>query len=45
MDGSTHVLRAKLGDMLNALLGRQARKAELQAFFTHMDFDRCVYTL
>lgn len=33
-DGGATVLRADLGAMLNELLGRQARKAELQLFFT-----------
>jgi hypothetical protein len=31
---------AKLGDILNTLLGRQAHKTELQAWFTFCDFDR-----
>jgi hypothetical protein len=30
VDGATSVLRCELGDMLNELLGRQARKVELQ---------------
>jgi hypothetical protein len=30
VDGDSSVLRGKLGDMLNDLLGRQAVKVELQ---------------
>eukprot|EP00877_Chromochloris_zofingiensis_P003921 jgi/Chrzof1/1352/Cz10g04050.t1 len=46
IDGKQHVLRGNLGDMLNTLLGRQARKTELQAWFTFCDFDRgCVMSL
>ena len=40
VDGTTHVLRASLGDMLRELLGRQPRKHELDAWFTALDFDR-----
>ncbi|KAF8059436.1 hypothetical protein HT031_005241 [Scenedesmus sp. PABB004] len=39
VDGSSHAARAALGDMLNALLGRQASRAELQAWFSRLDFD------
>lgn len=43
IDGSQYALRCDLGDMLNELLGRQARKAELQSWFTFLDFDsNCV---
>lgn len=34
IDGSTSVLRAALGSMLEVLLGRQPRKVELDAWFT-----------
>ena len=40
VDGSSHVLRASLGDMLRELIGRQPRKHELDAWFTALDFDR-----
>lgn len=40
VDGATHILKAKIGDMLKELLGRQARKYELDAWFTHLDMDR-----
>ncbi|KXZ43708.1 hypothetical protein GPECTOR_82g242 [Gonium pectorale] len=40
VDGSTHIVRAKLGDILKDVLGRQPRKFELDAWFTHLDFDR-----
>lgn len=40
LDGSCHVLRASLGDMLRELLGRPPRKYELDAWFTALDFDR-----
>ncbi|PNH04548.1 hypothetical protein TSOC_009283 [Tetrabaena socialis] len=40
VDGDYHIPRAKLGDILKDLLGRQPRKFELDAWFTHLDFDR-----
>jgi hypothetical protein len=40
IDGTTHILRAALGDMLRELLGRTPRKHELDAWFTAHDFDR-----
>ncbi|KAG2447793.1 hypothetical protein HYH02_007250 [Chlamydomonas schloesseri] len=40
VDGATHIVRAKLGDLLKDILGRQPRKYELDAWFTHLDFDR-----
>lgn len=40
IDGATSVLRASLGDMLRIILGRAPRKFELDAWFTHLDFDR-----
>lgn len=40
VDGSIHIPRAKLGDLLKDLLGRQPRKFELDCWFTHLDFDR-----
>lgn len=40
VDGDSSVLRGKLGDMLNDLLGRQAVKVELQAWFTFLSYDR-----
>jgi hypothetical protein len=43
VDGSSHILRKHLGTILNDVLGRQASKPELQAWFTYCDFDRnCV---
>lgn len=43
IDGSTHVFRHCLGDMLNDILGRPPRKLELDAWFTYCDYDRgCV---
>ncbi|GLC44817.1 hypothetical protein PLESTB_001210700 [Pleodorina starrii] len=40
VSGDTHILRAKLGDILKDVLGRQPRKIELDCWFTHLDFDR-----
>eukprot|EP00879_Flechtneria_rotunda_P016596 GHRR01017366.1.p1 GENE.GHRR01017366.1~~GHRR01017366.1.p1 ORF type:complete len:179 (+),score=46.95 GHRR01017366.1:302-838(+) len=40
VDGEQCIFRGKLGDMLNHILGRQAKKTELQAWFTFCDFDR-----
>ncbi|GIL56133.1 hypothetical protein Vafri_11567 [Volvox africanus] len=40
VNGDTHILRAKLGDILKDILGRQPRKIELDCWFTHLDFDR-----
>lgn len=40
VDGQTHILRARLGDMLKQLLQRQPRKFELDAWFTHFDYER-----
>ncbi|EFJ40347.1 hypothetical protein VOLCADRAFT_119994, partial [Volvox carteri f. nagariensis] len=40
VNGDTHILRAKLGDILKDILGRQPRKYELDCWFTHLDFDR-----
>jgi hypothetical protein len=34
VDADSSVLRGKLGEMLNAVLGRQAHKAELAAWFS-----------
>ncbi|KAI8465717.1 MAG: flagellar associated protein [Monoraphidium minutum] len=39
VDGGCSALRCDLGAMLNEVLGRQARKAELQFWFTFLDFD------
>lgn len=40
IDGDEHILRSALGDMLHDLLGRKPRRFELDAWFTHLDFDR-----
>mmetsp|Transcript_21432 Transcript_21432/g.36580 ORF Transcript_21432/g.36580 Transcript_21432/m.36580 type:complete len:197 (-) Transcript_21432:733-1323(-) len=40
VDGANSILRASLGDMLRELLARQPKKFELDAWFTHCDFDR-----
>lgn len=40
VDADSSVLRSKLGEMLNTVLGRQAHRAELAAWFSFLDFDR-----
>eukprot|EP00798_Chlamydomonas_sp_ICE-L_P000072 gene72-12892_t len=40
VDGTTHVLRASLGDMIREILGRPPRKFELDAWFTYLDYER-----
>ncbi|GFR50921.1 hypothetical protein Agub_g13240 [Astrephomene gubernaculifera] len=40
VNGDSHIVRAKLGDMLKDVLGRQPRKHEVDSWFTYLDFDR-----